>query len=119
MKKGRSTPKLKETEIRAQVREYLRWQGWFVFYHLQGLGSYPGLPDLQAVKGGRTLYLEIKRPGRSLSHNQKIFRAELEAAGGEYAVIMSAADLRPLLISPALRPVKPAGNGLFEPEQEN
>ena len=79
-----ATPK--ESEIRAQVKEFLEWQGWFVFYHLQGLGSYPGLPDLQAVKDGRTIYIEIKRPGGRQSVKQKKFQQDLEAAGGVYII---------------------------------
>ncbi len=71
----------RESEIRAQVKEFLEWQGWFVFYYLQGLGSYPGLPDLQDVKGGRTIYIEIKRPGGRQSAKQKKFQQDLKAAG--------------------------------------
>ncbi|MGI6078287.1 MAG: hypothetical protein ACOYCB_09040 [Fastidiosipilaceae bacterium] len=33
---------MKEKDIRRQIQDYLRWTGWFVFYHLQGLGSYRG-----------------------------------------------------------------------------
>ena len=82
-----------ETEIRGQLREFLEWQGWFVFYHLQGLGSYPGLPDLQAVKGGRTLYIEVKRPGGRQSTRQLKFQQELEAAGGTYVLARCLEDL--------------------------
>lgn len=78
-----------EAEIRSQVKQYLEWKGWFVFYHLQGLGSYPGLPDLQAVKEGRTLYIEIKRPGGRQSAKQKQFQQDLEAAGGVYMLVDS------------------------------
>lgn len=86
--------RLKESEIRAQVKEYLELQGWFVFYHLQGLGSYPGLPDLQAVKNGRTLYIEIKRPRGRQSGNQKKFQRDLEAAGGKYIIARGIEDIR-------------------------
>ena len=83
----------KESEIRAQIKQYLEWQGWFVFYHLQGLGSYPGLPDIQAVKDGRTIYIEIKRPGGRQSPGQKKFQQELEAAGGIYIIAREVDDL--------------------------
>lgn len=83
----------RESEIRAQIKEFLEWQGWFVFYHLQGLGSYPGLPDLQAVKDGRTIYIEIKRPGGRQSANQKKFQLDLEAAGGIYILAREVKDL--------------------------
>ena len=87
-----ATPR--ESEIRAQVKEFLEWQGWLVFYHLQGLGSYPGLPDLQAVKDGRTIYIEIKRPGGRQSSKQKKFQQDLEAAGGVYILTFGIGDLK-------------------------
>lgn len=86
--------KMKESEIRATIKEYLQLKGWFVFYHLQGLGSYPGLPDLQAVKNGRTLYIEIKRSSGRQSENQKKFQRDLEAAGGKYIIARGIEDIR-------------------------
>ena len=93
MPRHKKTAPPKEPEIRAQVREFLQWQGWFVFYHLQGLGSYPGLPDLQAVKEGRTIYIEIKRPGGRQSPGQKKFQQELEAVGGAYILAKNVRDV--------------------------
>jgi len=90
-----ATPK--ESEIRAQVKEFLQWQGWFVFYHLQGLGSYPGLPDMQAVKDGRTIYIEIKRPGGRQSPKQKKFQQDLEVAGGIYILARNIDILKSLI----------------------
>ncbi len=92
-KRKTKTPIPKESEIRAQIKQYLEWQGWFVFYHLQGLGSYPGLPDLQAVKDGRTIYIEVKRPGGRQSAKQKKFQQDLEAAGGIYILARKIEDL--------------------------
>ncbi len=92
--KKTKAPTLKESEIRAQVKEYLQWQGWFVFYHLQGLGSYPGLPDLQAVKDGRTIYIEFKRPCGRQSSKQKKFQQDLETAGGVYILARKIEDLK-------------------------
>lgn len=44
---------VKESDIRKQIQDYLRWTGGFVYYNLAGLGSYPGLSDLVAVKSQR------------------------------------------------------------------
>ena len=52
---------MKESEVCRQIQDYLKWQGWFVFYLLQGLGSYPGLSDLVAVKGGWVAVLDAAR----------------------------------------------------------
>ncbi len=86
-----------ETQIRTQVREYLQWTGWFVFYHLQGgIGVYRGLPDLQAVKDGKTVYIEVKRPKGKLSEQQEKFKADVEAAGGTYIIARGIADVEHL-----------------------
>ena len=73
-----------ETAIRRQIQDYLRWTGWFVYYNLAGLGSYPGLSDLVAVKDGRVVHIEVKTPKGVQSDKQKRFQRNLEAAGGEY-----------------------------------
>lgn len=88
--------KLKEKDIRNQIQDYLRWQGWFVFYNLQGLGCYPGLSDLVAVKDGRVIFLEIKTPRGRQSKKQKEFQRDLEEAGGEYRIARRLEDVQDL-----------------------
>lgn len=87
---------MKESDIRKQVQDYLRWKGWFVYYNLQGLGSYPGLSDLVAVKHGRIIHIELKTKRGNQSEKQKEFQAELEAAGGEYRVVRCLEDVMDL-----------------------
>jgi Holliday junction resolvase len=84
--------KLTETDIRHQIQDYLRWQGWFVFYHLQGLGCYKGIPDLEAVKNGKTVYIEVKKPSGRQSKHQKKFQSEVERHGGNYEIARSLED---------------------------
>lgn len=82
--------KITEKDIRRVIRDYLRVKGWFVFHLLQGLGCYPGLTDLVAIKDGRVLFIELKRPGRGRqSDRQKKFQADIEMAGGTYILIDS------------------------------
>ena len=86
--------KISENEIKHQVKEYLDLKGWFNFHLIAGMGSYPGLVDRIAVKGGRTLYLEIKKPiGGKQSENQKLFQENIEKAGEEYFIIRNLEDL--------------------------
>jgi len=66
---------------------------WFHFHILQGLGSFLGIPDIIAIKGGRVLFLEIKKPGGKLSPGQIIFRDLILSHGGEYYKIDSLDDL--------------------------
>lgn len=87
---------MKERDIRKQIQDYLRWTGWFVYYNLAGLGSYPGLSDLVAVKDGRVVHIEVKTPKGRQSDRQKRFQQNLEAAGGEYILARSVADVEHL-----------------------
>ena len=81
-----------ETAVRRQIQDYLRWTGWFVYYNLAGLGSYPGLSDLVAVRGGRVVHIEVKTPKGVQSEKQKRFQRKLEAAGGTYLVARGVGD---------------------------
>ena len=89
------TAKITETDIRRQLVDYLRMNGWFVYHNLAGLGCYKGLSDLVAVKDGRIVHVEVKKPGTGkLSENQKQFQRDLQAHGGEYVVARGIGDLQ-------------------------
>lgn len=89
-RKLRQKIKITESDVRKVCRDYLRIKGWFVFHLLQGLGCYPGLTDLIAIKDGRVLFIELKRPGKSKQSNcQKEFQIDIERAGGEYILVDS------------------------------
>lgn len=85
--------KASEADIRKLSRDYLRIKGWFVFSILQGLGCYPGITDLIAIKYGRVIFIEIKKPGGKQSQAQKDFQALVEAKGGEYFLVDCYEDL--------------------------
>ena len=78
---------LSENDIKIQVKQYLDLRGWFNFYILQGLGSFNGIPDRIAIKDGRTLYLEIKKPGGTQSPAQIDFERNIKFQKGEYYLI--------------------------------
>jgi hypothetical protein len=100
-----------ETILKKQCNQYLRCRGWMVISNVAGIGSYPGLSDITAVKDGRVLWIEYKSPGvqdikeRTLpgmaqprhrgrqSDHQKQFEAQLKAHGGEYLLVRSLDDL--------------------------
>ena len=87
-------PKITETDIRRQVRDYLQLRQYFCFYVLQGLGAYKGIPDLIAVRDGRVIFIELKTARGRQSDYQKKFQADLEAAGGEYVLCRGIEDLQ-------------------------
>ena len=83
-----------EKDIRRVCKDYLQVKGWFVFHLLQGLGCYPGLSDMVAIKGGRVLFIELKRPIGGIHRKpQKKFKADIERSGGEYILVKCLEDL--------------------------
>ena len=86
--------KISENDIKLQVKQYLSLMGWFSFPLTAGMGSYKGAPDRIAVKGGRVLFLEIKKPvGWKHSDPQKQFQKDIKEHKGEYYLIKSLEDL--------------------------
>lgn len=92
-RKNRFKLKITEQDIKNQVKDYLSLKGYFHFHILQGLGAYKGIPDRIAIKDGRVLFLEIKKPGGKQSVEQTIFQNEIGIAGGEYILIKCFEDL--------------------------
>lgn len=85
--------KISENDVKAQIKDYLTIKGWFWFYNLQGLGSYDGIPDFIAIKNGRTIYLEVKKPGGKQSPGQIEFEWNITHQKGEYYLIDCLEDL--------------------------
>ena len=61
--------------------------------HQQGLGCHKGLSDLTAIKGGKTVYIEVKNIFGKLSEKQIEFKSDIENHGGIYLVVRSIADI--------------------------
>ena len=86
--------KISENDVKLQVKQYLSLKGWFHFHLMAGMGAYKGSPDRIAVKDGRVLFLEIKKPvGWKHSDNQKQFMKDIKEHNGEYYVVKSLDDL--------------------------
>ena len=82
-------PVIKERDVLRQVRDYLTLRNWFVYRNHQSLGSHKGLSDLTAIKGGRVIWVEIKKPGGKLSDYQRVFRDNILGCGGTHYVVDS------------------------------
>jgi hypothetical protein len=85
---------VRESDIQAAIRDYLRWTGWFCFKVHQSLGCYPGVADLYAIKDGRSVWIEVKRPGGRQSDDQAQFQSEVEKHGGIYILARSVEDVK-------------------------
>lgn len=86
-----------ERDLQRAIREVLTLHGWLVIRLLHALGTHKGLSDLVAIRRGRVVWLEVKRPGGRLSVEQQNFRDAIAQAGGEYLVAYGLDDLAPLL----------------------
>jgi len=87
---------MKEKDIQGQIRDYLRWTGWFCFKIHQSLGSYKGVADLYAIKDGRNVWIEVKTKQGKQSDYQKKFQEDIEAAGGTYVLARGVEDVEHL-----------------------
>jgi len=86
-----------ENLVKREVKDWLTLMGWFHFPILQGLGSYPGIPDIIAVKNGVVLFIECKAPGGQLSEAQRKFRQRIYREGCHYIKAHSFEDIEDYL----------------------
>ena len=89
-------PKITESDIQRQIREYMQYHGWFVIKIHQSLGSYKGIADLYALRDGKHVWIEVKTPKGRLSEHQERFREDVGRHGGVYMVARSIEDVSPL-----------------------
>lgn len=82
-------PKLTEMQIQGQIKNYLRAKGWFTYKNHQTLGSHKGVADLTAMKDGKVVFIEVKKPGGSQSEYQKQFEQDCREHGIEYTILTS------------------------------
>lgn len=79
-----------ETAEKHNIKQLLHLKGYFVYYNLQGLGCYAGVPDLTAISPrGQVVQIEVKAPTKKgimgkQSEVQKLFQQEWESQGGIY-----------------------------------
>lgn len=85
---------MKEADFQRQIEHLLTLYGWRWFHAPDNLPTKSGrkqnikkgFPDLVAVKGGRVVYVELKKDGNYPSPEQRAWLADLHAAGQEVTV---------------------------------
>ena len=103
MPRTKRIPGPREAAIQSGIIEYLRMCGYLVERSNVGAikterggmvkTGLPGSSDLKVyLPGGRTLHLEIKRPGRKLTEAQEQMQATLTVLGHTYRVANSIED---------------------------
>lgn len=81
------------SEITREIRNYLKIRGIFHFKVLQGLGSYPGIPDIIGIFKGKPLFIEVKRENGKLSEKQEEFLLRVKREGAIAFVAKSLDDV--------------------------
>jgi Holliday junction resolvase len=82
---------MRESIIQRQIKEYLEKDGWMVIKLIQT--SCNGIPDLMALKGGKTVFIEVKQPGKKPNDLQKYRIEKLNKAGFAAIAATSVADV--------------------------
>jgi hypothetical protein len=75
-----------EAEIQAGIIKEMRSRGWLVNKLVQT--TLNGSPDLIAHKDGRTVYIEVKRPGQKVRPLQDFRHRELRNHGIDIYVLV-------------------------------
>jgi len=89
--------KTPENLVKQEIRDWLDIKGWYRFHLLQGLGSYPGLPDMIAYKNGVVLFVECKAEGGRQSQKQLDFERKLKEQGCHYVLVYGYEDIEEYL----------------------
>jgi hypothetical protein len=76
-----------ETALKKSIKQVLSNCGYFCHHIMQGLGSYPGTPDIIAIKDGLVTMIEAKSPKGRQSEHQKAYQSSWELRGGTYLLI--------------------------------
>ena len=80
-----------ESQIQDKIVKELTEAGWIVLKSIANNKS--GFPDLQCMKYGRCVFIEVKQPGKQLSQLQQFRAAQLKEHRFEHYVFTSVNDI--------------------------
>jgi Holliday junction resolvase len=80
-----------ESKIQANIKARFERAGWMVIKLIQT--NCNGIPDLMCLKNGKTIFVEVKQPGREPTELQKYRHAELIKQGFAVYVLTTDKDL--------------------------
>lgn len=73
---------LSETDIKRQIKGYLKLKRIFFWHNLQGLGCFRGLSDFSGIHKTYPFFIEVKSTRGKLSGAQEQFKENVELEGG-------------------------------------
>jgi len=80
-----------ESKIQAAIKAKFERSGWIVVKLIQT--NCNGIPDLMCLKNGKTIFVEVKQPGKEPTELQKYRHSELIKQGFTVHVLTSDKDL--------------------------
>lgn len=80
-----------ESKIQAAIKAKFERSGWMVVKLIQT--NCNGIPDLMCLKNGKTVFIEVKQPGKQSTELQKYRHSELIKQGFQVYVLTSDKDL--------------------------
>ncbi len=87
-------PRMTETQLKAQLKDYLAIHRIFSWPVTAGIASYKGAPDrILHLGNGKIAYLEVKLPNGKQSEHQKAFDNQCAVDGVPYWLIHSVEEL--------------------------
>ena len=86
---------VKESDLQADIIEHAHIRGWFcqkvVFVGRRGCR------DVVAIRGGRTVWIEVKRPGEVETKQQALVAREMKEKGAEVYAVDNLIDAKAIL----------------------
>lgn len=86
---------MRESILQGRIRVHLINEGWFVVKLINT--SKPGMPDLMAIKDGKTFFLEVKTDKGRVSKLQEHHIEGLNAMGVPAYVVRSVSEVKDIL----------------------
>lgn len=89
------TKPVKESDLQADIIEHAHIRGWFC-QKVQFVGR-RGCQDVVAIRGGRTVWIEVKRPGKEPTKQQARVAREMKEKGAEVYAVDNLIDAKVIL----------------------
>ena len=74
---------MSEMELQQAIIDYAEMRSYRVYHTHDSRRSQPGYPDLHLVRGDRSIFVELKREGKSPTAEQSAWLEALREAGHE------------------------------------
>jgi Holliday junction resolvase len=80
-----------ESKIQAKIKARFEQAGWIVVKLIQT--NCNGIPDLMCLKGGKTIFVEVKQPGKKPTELQQFRHDQLTQNGFQVFILSSEKDI--------------------------